>query len=91
MSENVSPQKFITVYDYRDHVSNKHPWMLNEHGVKYVEVNAFCVADFKAFFVIGDYVWEAEGDDGHWWVVGRFQKRWLSDFSRVVEVLVEQI
>jgi hypothetical protein len=71
----------ITVWDYFGGGILQDP-------VKY-EVDAWCLqgkTGFRAFFFLhdNDFLYEAEGDDGHWWIVRRMHKHWIKEFKKVV-------
>ena len=67
----------IVVYDYGTVL---HP---KKEPVK-LEVEAWCLKGtegFRAYFFLpnSDLLYEAHGDDGHWWLVGCMNKYWLKD------------
>ncbi len=75
----MKPHKII-VYNYYNH---------NEPGVKY-EVNAYCVGGkdgVRAYFLMGKYMYEAHGDNGHWWIVGKIDKSWIEKIMNTISAL----
>ncbi len=85
----------ITVYDYSGATYSSAPWHAASHlerdPVKY-EVDAWCLGGpegVRAFFFIDDSLYEAHGDDGHWWLIGRMSKAWLAGLKKVVAALEE--
>lgn len=75
----------ITVYDYR-HKPDSMP-------DKY-EVEAWCVSGeegIRALFQRGDVIYEAHGDDGHWWVVGGFNKWWLDKITKMHQAMADEL
>lgn len=36
-----------------------------------------------------DLLYEAHGDDGHWWLVGCMNKYWIKEFKEVVNSIEE--
>lgn len=87
----------ITVYDYCDARHGSVPLHCdeNEEPFKYevevwcakYEVEAWCVGGpegVKAFFVIDHMVYTADGDDGHWWLTGKFHKEWLKEIKEAI-------
>ena len=73
--------KKIIVHDY-DH----------DYLKESIEIEAYCLADFYAFFYFDDKFYIANGDDDHWWVVSRMDPRWVEEFKEVVsEIEVKKI
>lgn len=67
----------ITVWDYR--YDSKPP--------KRYEVDAWCFPGeygFRAFFYHGDLLFEAAGDDGHWFIIHTMHKDWVNQFKEFV-------
>jgi hypothetical protein len=67
----------ITVWDYR----------YTQPPKKY-EVDAWCVqgeTGFRAFFYVDNMLYEAAGDDGHWWVIFQMHEHWVKEFKEVVQ------
>jgi hypothetical protein len=51
------------------------------------EVDAWCVGGATgiiAYFVQDGTLYEAHGDDGHWWLVGEMHYHWLEKIQEVV-------
>jgi hypothetical protein len=75
----------ITVYDYsnaRHGADARHYDKNNPPEVKKFDVEAFCVGGnegVKAYFYQGDLLYEADGDDGHWWLTGVIHCDWLRE------------
>jgi hypothetical protein len=58
--------------------------------IKKFEVDAWCVqgpTGFRAWFIKDDFLYEAHGDDGGWWLVGRMHIHWLPEFKKAVEAI----
>lgn len=52
-----------------------------------LEVDAWCVGGatgIVAYFMMDGYMHEAHGDDGNWWVVGKFNPHWLEEMQEVL-------
>lgn len=80
-------KKKITVYDYTDATHGGTTPVTKQEDVRKYDVEAWCVqgeTGFLAFFIIDDMLYEAHGDDGHWWLVGRFHIHWLDEIKKVV-------
>lgn len=78
----------ITVYDYHGAIKSSAPWHYKENinPTRY-DVEAWCVGGkngIKAFFFINDTLYEANGDDGHWWLIGIMHKDWLEKFKETI-------
>lgn len=76
-------QKEIVVWDYKNIIKR------SADPIKY-EVKAWCMADFRAYFFIDDFLCEAHGDDGHWWIVYMTHKHWVSAFKETVASIKEE-
>ena len=79
----------ITVWDYFDAAHGSYNRRELEKPVKY-EVDAWCVqgeTGFIAYFIIDDRLYEAHGDDGHWWLVGVINTHWLKEWQETVAAL----
>jgi len=86
--KNNMKKKNIIVYDYTVCKSNK-----NVKPVKY-EVEAFCVGGkdgVRAYFIIENKMYEAQGDDGHWWLVGTIDKSWIKEILDTISALYDNI
>jgi hypothetical protein len=71
----------ITVYDYGTFTHHR------TEPIVYKDVDAWCLqgeTGFLAFFIIDDTLFEAHGDDGHWWVAGRMHTHWIDELKEVV-------
>ena len=82
----------ITVYDYTDAIHGGRTQVTRQKDVGRYEVEAWCVqgqTGFRAYFYIGDTLCEAHGDDGHWWLVGRMDKHWLSELKETINSIEE--
>jgi len=70
----------ITVYDYDKTPATK------------FEVFAWCVGGEEgiiAYFDLDGWLYEAHGDDGHWWLVNKFSMLWLSEIVKVLTSMRE--
>ena len=80
----------ITVWDYYDVQHGGSPYQREAlEPVKY-DVEAWCLQGdegFRAFFIINETLYEAHGDDGHWWLVGRMSIYWLEEYKKVVDAI----
>jgi len=78
----------ITVYDYTPCKTNE-----NTKPIKY-EVKAHCVGGkygVRAYFILNDKMYEAQGDDGHWWLVGTISKSWIKEIMDTISSLYDSI
>jgi len=78
----------ITVYDYTPCKSNE-----NVEPTKY-EVKAHCVGGkygVRAYFILNDKIYEAQGDDGHWWLTGTIDKSWIKEIMDTISSLYDSI
>jgi hypothetical protein len=76
----------ITVYDYRDRPDTATP-------DKY-EVEAWCVGGdegIRALFCQGNTIYEVNGDDGHWWLVGASDKHWLNETIEMYQAMADEL
>ena len=84
----------ITVYDYIDarhggSTSQDNTKALQEPPVVY-EVDAVCVGGedgIRAYWVTDNFMYEAYGDDGHWWLVSVTHVDWLHEITACLTVL----
>ena len=79
----------ITVYDYSDKHYNKD----NPLEVKRFDVEAFCVGGdegVRAYFYQGDLLYEADGDDGHWWLGGVISCGWIKEMIEALRAVEEE-
>ena len=87
----------ITVYDYTDatHGSNAaHYDRNNPPEVKKYDVLTYCVGGedgVRAYFVLGDSLYEANGDDGHWWLMSVCSVQWLTSIIAALVALESNI
>jgi hypothetical protein len=82
----------ITVYDYTDAIHGGIAPVKHKQYVKKYEVEAWCLqgqTGFVAYFYMGDTLYEAHGDDGHWRLVGRMHKHWLKELKETVNSIEE--
>jgi hypothetical protein len=73
----------IIVYDYSSSVK----------PIKY-EVEAHCVGGengVRAYFILNEKMYEAQGDDGHWWLVGKISKSWIKEIIDTISSLYDSI
>lgn len=83
----------IRVYDYsnaRKGASAVHYDKDNPPPIKYFDVEAYCVGGAEgvhAYFYKGDTLYEAHGDDGHWWLVGVIHLDWLKEMIDALKTL----
>jgi hypothetical protein len=57
---------------------------------KKLEVDAICVGGefgIMAYFFLDNMLYEAHGDDGHWWVSWKCHKDWLGKIKEAVSSL----
>lgn len=80
----------IVVWDYCDARHGGNPSQgMDTDPVKF-EVNAWCLqgeTGFRAFFIIDETLYEAHGDDGHWWLVGRMNVYWLEEYKQTLDAV----
>jgi len=85
----------ITVWDYDDRMHgisfplNKRERIKPRSPVKY-EVEAWCVqgeTGFRAYFFLGDQFCEANGDDGHWWLMSTCHKHWVKEIKEAINAV----
>ncbi len=81
-------QEYITVWDYCDvrHGGSAHQGI--ECTPQRFDVEAWCVGGkegIRAFFFIDERLYEASGDDGHWWLVDTFHVNWLGEYKEVID------
>jgi len=77
----------IEVWDYENKMREQSPLRFRP---KSYEVDAWCLqgeTGFRAYFIRGDIIYTAYGDDGHWWVVGGMHKNWLDEFKETVNAI----
>ena len=70
----------IIVYDYKN----------NPHKISKYEVEAWCVGGeygILAYFIKDHRIYEAHGDDGHWWLSGGFDLSWLLEIVKVLKCI----
>jgi len=85
----------ITVWDHADrlHGSALPPSMIKHSPVRY-DVEAWCVGGVegvRAYFIIGDLLYEADGDDGNWWLVSVCHKDWLKSVLEALTGLSKEM
>lgn len=78
----------ITVWDYNGvSIGKGHNGPALEQPIKF-EVDAWCLAGetgFIAYFILEDILYEAHGDDGHWWLSNTMSIHWLPELKKVVQ------
>ncbi len=83
----------ITVFDYSDatHNSNaRHYDKDNPPEVVEYNVEAYCVGGIdgiRAYFFKGDRFYEANGDDGHWWLMSVCGTGWLKEIIEALQAV----
>lgn len=83
----------ITVWDYDDSAHGSTPCRKELAKPVRYDVEAWCVqgeTGFLAFFIKDDMLYEAHGDDGHWWLIGRFHIHWLDEIKKVVSSIEQE-
>ena len=74
----------INVWDYQDAVHGGNIWHAQEEEKSY-DVDAFCVGGDEGVYAIFENPIDvntfciAYGDDGHWYITGRFGKSWIKE------------
>ncbi len=66
----------------------------NPPDVEQYDVLAYCVGGedgIRAYFVLEDTLYEAHGDDGHWWLVGVCDIQWLTSIIAELTALESNI
>ena len=80
----------ITVWDYYDVQHGGSPYQREVLEPVRYDVEAWCLqgeTGFRAFFIINETLYEAHGDDGHWWLVGRMNVHWLKEYKETLDAV----
>ena len=83
----------IRVFDYTDafHGGDLSQYDINNPPeVIHYDVEAYCVdgpEGVMAFFIMGGSVWEARGDDGHWWLVSVCGSAWWREGIEALQAM----
>jgi hypothetical protein len=80
----------ITVWNHFSGGSVLHPLSKNEKPKAY-KVNAWCVGGDTGIFAVFKHkdfpgcTCYAQGDDGHWWFVGRHDAHWTPEYVKAFQ------
>ena len=86
----------ITVYDYSDarhNASATHYDKDNPPEIEEYNVEAWCVGGDEgifAYWIDGDTMYYANGDDGHWWLEGIVNKHWLKEMIECLQAVQKE-
>jgi hypothetical protein len=86
----------ITVFDYHDATHNASARQYDKNNPsKVIEYNveAYCVGGdtgIFAYWIDGDRMFYANGDDGHFWLVGVVNKHWLKEMIEALQAVKDQ-
>lgn len=81
----------ITVWDYDDVTDGGH--LLEDFKPVRYDVEAWCVGGkegIKAYFFVDNMICVADGDDGHWRIVGKFHMHWIHGIEEAVHAIAEE-
>ena len=88
----------MTVYDYcgqRNGVSPHQAQRIGDHyEVKEFHPEAYVVGGedgVRAYWIEGDIMYEAHGDDGHWWLVSTIHKFWVGGMMEALAEIWDEI
>ena len=85
----------IKVYDYDGSRFGSMPWhkqMYLDKEPHAFEVDAWCLGGeegFRAWFIVDGTLYEAHGDDGHWWLVSTMSTHWIAKLKETVASIEE--
>jgi len=86
----------IVVNDYSDAThgsSATHYDKNNPPEIIQYNVDAWCVGGdvgVRSYFIIDNSLYEAHGDDGHWWLVSKLASRFLAEIIEALRALSKE-